>query len=213
MPSNEIQETDLHREAGECMISIMRLAEMMDAMGGTVCVVAAGELLFSRGSEVSHLFLVESGLVHLIRYQESGAPTVMQRARAGDIVAEASLFADQYHCDASAVSDGAVTRFSIAAVRRRLAEDAGFARAYAEHLAHEVHRMRVRSEIMGMKTVAARLDAWRTLNPWPAKGHWSAVADDIGVSREALYREIAKRKPGASARAPGGSITRPPRVR
>jgi hypothetical protein len=42
--------------------------------------------------------------------------------------------------------------------------------------------------------VAARLDAWLTLKRLPPKGEWGALADDIGVTREALYRELARRR-------------------
>ena len=54
--------------------------------------------------------------------------------------------------------------------------------------------MRLRSEILGMKTVAERLDSWLAFNPLPPKGQWAATADNIGVSPEALYRELARRR-------------------
>jgi uncharacterized protein YjiS (DUF1127 family) len=52
---------------------------------------------------------------------------------------------------------------------------------------------------MSLKTVKAKLDAWLAWNDGklPLKGTWKQLADDIGVSREALYREVAK---GISAR-------------
>jgi len=46
-----------------------------------------------------------------------------------------------------------------------------------------------------MKTVAERLGArldWR--GQLPPKGKWVELAAELGVSPEALYREIAKRK-------------------
>ena len=50
---------------------------------------------------------------------------------------------------------------------------------------------------MGMKRVSARLDAWLSLRPLPPKGEWAMLADDLGVTREALYRELARRRIGA----------------
>lgn len=63
------------------------------------------------------------------------------------------------------------------------------------YLAREVWQARFRSELLSLKTVAARLEEW--LN-WqcgglPPKGEWKTLAEQLGVSPEALYREIARR--------------------
>jgi len=40
----------------------------------------------------------------------------------------------------------------------------------------------------------ARLDAWLAWHgDLPSKGDWARLVDEIGVSPEALYREMAKR--------------------
>jgi len=178
------------------MIVIMSLLSLIAELDPSTVRVSAGELLFARGDPVRQLFLVKSGLVHLVRHQENGSPTVMQRATAGDIVAEASLFASNYHCDGVVASHAELHRIPISRVQHRLRTDAAFASATAQHLAREVHRMRVRSEILGMKTVSARLQTWLALNggELPGKGQWRSVADDIGVSPAALYRELAARR-------------------
>lgn len=77
----------------------------------------------------------------------------------------------------------------------RIAADTELAIAWARHLAHEVQQARLQSEILSLKTVAARLDAWVSWHGrLPTRGHWSAVAHEVGVSPEALYREIARRR-------------------
>lgn len=48
------------------------------------------------------MFLVTDGCANLVRYQEDGRPAVLQRARRGTVLAEASVFSDHYHCDAVA---------------------------------------------------------------------------------------------------------------
>jgi CRP-like cAMP-binding protein len=170
------------------------LLALLDRLPADPVGLAPDELVFRRGEPVRYLFVVESGLVHLVRYQEDGTPTVMQRAQPGDLVAEASMFATLYHCDAIAMTEASLRRLSMAAVRAMMETEPRFARACAEHLAHEVHRMRVRSEIMGMKRVSSRLDAWLSLRTLPRKGEYGALADDIGVTREALYRELSRRR-------------------
>jgi len=59
---------------------------------------------------------------------------------------------------------------------------------------------RVRAEIRSLPTVAARLDVWLAEgNELPSKGHWQTVAAELSVTREALYRELARRrKPDSS---------------
>ena len=83
-----------------------------------------------------------------------------------------------------------------AAVRRFLAEDPGFAESWTAHLTRELQATRLRAEILSLRTVRERLDAWIG---WkgeglPAKGTWTKVANEIGTSPEALYRELAKRR-------------------
>lgn len=50
--------------------------------------------------------------------------------------------------------------------------------------------------MLSLKTVAERLDAWTAANQGapPIKGEWKTVAVEMGVSPEALYRELAKRR-------------------
>jgi CRP-like cAMP-binding protein len=179
------------------MIAIMSdLRACLEALPSEKIDVAGGRHLFHRDDQIRFLFVIEDGLVHLLRHQEDGTPTVMQRAGSRDIVAEASLFASRYHCDAVAVRATRLRRMPVEDVRRAMRDDPAFANACAQYLAHEVHRTRVRCEILGMRTVSARLDAWLSLKPLPPKGEWGALADDIGVTREALYRELARRRAG-----------------
>jgi CRP-like cAMP-binding protein len=176
------------------MIVIMSdLLNHLCALPSALVRLTAGEMVFHRHDPVRGLFVVEEGLAHLVRYQLGGAATVMQRAGPGDLLAEASLFAEHYHCDAVAMAETKLRRFAIRDMQRAMREQPSFAQAYAKHLAHEMHRMRVRAEILAMRTVRARLDAWLSLQDLPPKGAWGILADDIGVSREALYRELARR--------------------
>ena len=61
---------------------------------------------------------------------------------------------------------------------------------------------RFRSEILTRKTVSERFDAWLGLpgNGLPPRGEWKTVAAHIGVSPEALYRELSRRRSGLKTR-------------
>lgn len=155
-----------------------------------------GQFVFARGDTVRRMFQVMHGEVHLMRHQRDGTAIIVQRAGTGCILAEASLLVGRYHCDAVAAQPARVRSRSRLALTARLAEDSGFAHAWIAHLAGEVQAARLRIEIVSMKTVSARLDAWLAWHDGelPAKGAWKSIAAEIGVSPEALYRELGRRR-------------------
>lgn len=155
-----------------------------------------GEHLFHRDDPVRMLFLITHGCANLIRYQADGNGAVLQRSTSGTILAEASLFSDRYHCDAVAAAATEALLVPVPAVQKMLEHDLIFAREWMAHLSRELLSARKRAEIATLRTVNARLDAWLAWNDdvFPAKGDWRGLADEIGVSPEALYRELSRRR-------------------
>ena len=78
----------------------------------------------------------------------------------------------------------------------RLRGDPYFAEAWGRYLAHELQKARLHAEILSIKTVAKRLDAWIASHggETPRKGEWKVVASEIGITPEAVYREMARRR-------------------
>ncbi len=187
------------------MILIMSdmLFSALLALAGGVRRLEPDAVLFRPGDRVRSLFLVTDGTVRLTRSLPHGFQLTIQRAGPGSVLAEASLFADCYHCEAAAVDAARLAVLSRPRLEAALIEDRGLARGWAGHLAREVQRARGQAEILSLKTVADRLDAWMALNggALPAKGGWRLVASEIGVTPEALYREIARRRLSAAASA------------
>ena len=173
----------------------MPIAELWD-VEARERTLAAGAVLFRAGDPVYFLYRVESGAVRLIRPLTHGSELTLQRVRAGSLLAEASLFAAAYHCDAVAETSARLRGVPVTRIMQALKNDPALARALAQYLALEVQSARARAEIVALKTVAARLDAWFALNngSLPPKGQWREVAEEIGVTPEALYREIARRR-------------------
>ncbi len=155
-----------------------------------------GTYLFHQGDPVRSVFVVEAGLVELTRHQRDGASIVLQRATCRTVLAEASLYSESYHCDGIVALPSRVFEWPKAAFVQHLQADERFSELWARHLAHEVQSARYRSEILSRRTVAERLDGWLVWqgNGLPSKGQWKHVAAQIGVSPEALYRELAKRR-------------------
>jgi CRP/FNR family transcriptional regulator, dissimilatory nitrate respiration regulator len=158
--------------------------------------VDAGNVLFRTDDPVRSLFLVIAGELRLVRALPDGLQLTLQRAGSGSIIAEASLFADRYHCDALAAEESAVRAVPMTKAKTAIESDPDLASALMRHLASEVHRTRTRAEILSLKSVAARLDAWMAFNggKLPPKGRWYQAAFEIGVTQEAFYRELARRR-------------------
>jgi len=156
----------------------------------------AGKRIFRQGDKVLVVHQILDGNAHLVRHHADGSALVLQRAGSQAILAEASVFAERYHCDAVAVAPTRTRAIDKSALRKAFTQDPDLAEAWAAHLAREVQATRLRAEILSLKTVAQRLDAWIAANDgrFPAKGDWKTVAAEIGTSPEALYREIAKRR-------------------
>jgi CRP-like cAMP-binding protein len=179
------------------MIAIMSqtVFETIAAMAGSSSSFKPGENLFRQGDPVHSLFAIESGTVRLVRYGDAGDAVVLQRAGAGDVVAEASIYARRYHCGAECMRETVVLRVPAKRFLEALGGDPAFAGQWAAFLARSVQTARARAEIIAARTIGERLARWRAwFGDLPEKGRWKDLAADIGVTPEALYRELAKRR-------------------
>jgi CRP-like cAMP-binding protein len=156
--------------------------------------IAQGKALFRREDAVQSMFLVRSGSIALERPMADGTALTLHVATTGTALAEASLFAETYHCDAVARTDTQVACVSRMAFLAALQRMPNTALSLMETHAKEVQILRARIEILRLRRVSEKLDAWLDLYGEPPKGEWVRVADEIGVSQPALYRELAKRK-------------------
>ena len=158
--------------------------------------LAKDSCLFRQGDEVKSVFIVETGSIELTRFQENGAPLILQRAGPGGVLAEASVYSEIYHCDALAAEACLIHEWERPAFLKLLADSPRHSAFWAAYLAREVQSARYRSEILTRRSVSERFDCWLTWQggAMPPKGRWKSVAAQIGVSPEALYRELARRR-------------------
>ena len=177
------------------MIPIMsdQILTLFDAVADRP--VQKDEPLFLTGQPVRFMFLVAEGQVDLVRHTLAGARVLLARAGVGQVLAEASAYSDLYHCDGTAAESSKVRAIPVATFRARLDSDPALARRWAERLAHGLQHARMTAAIRTLRTVGERLDAWLAEDsPLPHKGEWQALAQSLGVTREALYREMARRR-------------------
>jgi CRP-like cAMP-binding protein len=154
-----------------------------------------GEPLFFAGDPVTQLALITEGRVHLLRRTVEGASVILQAAGPGDVLAEASCYSASYHCGAEAAQPSTVRLLPVSTFRAALRDDPDLAEVWAAYLAGSVQAARLCAEIRTLRKVSERVDAWlgegRAL---PEKGQWQDLAAELGVTREALYRELARRR-------------------
>ena len=174
----------------------MTVLERLRELDSTERTFGTGVRLFGVGDEVTVLHLVEDGEAHLVRHRADGGELMLQRALPKSVLAEASVFSARYHCDGVAVRVTRTVSVAASAVRRLLVEDPAFAECWAVHLSRELQATRLRAEILSLRTVRERLEAWIGWNGerLPGGATWKAVANEIGTSPEALYRELARRR-------------------
>src|SRR6516225_11055829 len=102
--------------------------------GSVVRVLAPGELLFRQGDPAAAIYRVETGRLRLIRRTIDDHLVILHTAGRGEFFAEASLFADAYHCDAVAAAQSRVRVYPKAMVMEALRTGPALAEAFMARL-------------------------------------------------------------------------------
>jgi CRP-like cAMP-binding protein len=154
------------------------------------------EVLFHQGDRASSVFWVSRGRLRLDRHLASGRVVTLSVARAPATIAEASLFSSRYHCRAVAEVLSSVTVVPKARVLDLLEEDATFALSLVRALATEVRALRRLLELRNVRPASARLLDYLALRQDrgepTADRPLAALASELGLTPEALYRILAR---------------------
>ncbi|WP_047198081.1 Crp/Fnr family transcriptional regulator [Caldimonas brevitalea] len=159
--------------------------------------VPAGGVLFRQGSVSVGVFQLVSGRLRLMRSTPGGADVPMHTVRPGELFAEASLFSSHYHCDAVALDNCEARLYPKAAVLRHFADRPEALWAFTQELAHRLQNVRTRLEIKQIRSATERVLQYLRLmsdskGVWQRPGPLKHLAEDIGLTHEALYRALAK---------------------
>ena len=173
--------------------------------GSTVRVLAPGDLLFRQGDPAAAIYKVESGRLRLIRRTIDDHLVILHTARRGEFLAEASLFAEAYHCDAVAAAQSGVRVYPKAIVMDALRKDPALAEAFMARLARQLQELRGLMELRNIRSARERVLQYLRLRvrgrSIAVEGQLQDIAAEIGITREALYRTLA-------ALEAGGCLTR-----
>jgi CRP-like cAMP-binding protein len=165
--------------------------------GSVLRVLAPGELLFRQGDRAAAIYKVESGRLRLIRRTVDDHLVILYTARRGDFFAEASLFAEAYHCDAIAAAQSRVRVYPKAMVMDALRTDPALAETFMARLARQLQELRARMELRNIRSARdrvlqyLRLRAGVQIRGIAIEGQLQDIAAEIGMTREALYRTLA----------------------
>lgn len=155
----------------------------------------AGRAVFRAGDRVRQMYVVHTGDVDLVRFSRTGARLILHSVGAGAVLAEASAYSATYHCDGLARTAVTATALPVSVFVQRIHASPDAAQSWAAALARELQKSRMQCEIRSLNKVAERLDAWLGENgDLPPRGQIQDLAHRLGVTREALYRELARRR-------------------
>ncbi len=188
-----------------------RLAAAVGAAGTTRRLVA-GEALFRQRDPARAIFAVLSGRVLLVRHTPAGQRVLLHNARPGELLAEAALFAEAYHCDAIAATAAELRVIPTPALRDALRRDPALALGLARTLAHQVQGLRARLALRDLRPAGERVLAALALHAGPEDGAVRLAgplvdfAAEIGLSHEALYRTLAALERAGRIERNGGGI-------
>jgi len=157
----------------------------------------AGETLFATGDATRGFFVVRTGRVRLVRFGASGRETVLFVAGPGERFAEASLFAETYHCDAQAVVETSVACFPKTEALELLRSEAASRLDLTADLARQVMELRAILTLRDIRSARERVLAYLVARTGPdgrtvmIRELLKDVAAAIGLAPEVLYRTLA----------------------
>ncbi len=160
------------------------------------CALSRGDVLFRQGDPATAIYRVASGRLRLERRTADGRHVILHNARPGELFAEASLFADTYHCDAVAIQASRVEVYRRTQVLRLFRQDPGAAENLLATLARQLQAVRARLELRNVRSARERVMLWLETRADRDRvvildGPLQDIAAELGLTREALYRTIA----------------------
>lgn len=173
----------------------------------------AGDVLFRRGGKPLGLYEIIAGSVRLTRVDRVGHEIVLHVAAPGELLAEASLFSSQYHCDAIASTDATIRLYPKRELLAALEENPKAMKAFAGNLAQLVMTLRTRLEQRNIRSAHERVRHFLSLTAgadsrtieW--RGTLKNLAAELGLTHEALYRTLADLEGSGEIRRKGKAIT------
>lgn len=167
----------------------------------------AGQILFHQGDLTRAMFAVESGQIRLASYTKNGQAINHYIVRLGESFAEAALFQTVYDCVAIAVIPSRVAIFPKQPLLEALRQQPSLSEAFMAQLASRFHQTKILLELRSIRSARDRVLRYLQLTAQPDQKTVNLeyplkdIAEDLGITPEALSRALAKlESEGAIAR-------------
>ena len=166
-------------------------------IAGVERALKAGDVLFRAEQRTVGLYEVITGKLRLVRVDRAGREALLHVAVAGETLAEASLFASAYHCDAIAATNAVVRLYPKALVLAEFERNPEAAQAFMAMLSRQVMKLRTRIEQRNIHSARDRVRHYLALNTGAdgrnvkVTGTLKDLAGELGLTHEALYRTLA----------------------
>ena len=160
--------------------------------------LAARQILFREGDPSAGVYEVVTGTLKLEQTDATGRLIVLGFASAGDTIAEASVFAPAYRCDATAMEESVVRVYPKAALFAEFERNPRAAQAFMAVLARRVTDLRSRLERRSLHSARDRARHYLGLSGQPRNGTvflsgtLKDLAAELGLTHEVLYRTLSE---------------------
>jgi CRP-like cAMP-binding protein len=151
--------------------------------------------LFDQGARVQRMHIIVNGRVKLIRHPFDGEDVVLHVATAGEMIAEASLFSEVYHCNAIADLPSEIQCIDRDKALRKILSDAETSRDTMRLFAQQIRDLRGLHELRNIRSAQSRILAYLTTQA-DSSGKIIVnmslrdMAYKLGLAHETLYREL-----------------------
>lgn len=156
-----------------------------------------GDKLFKQGDAVERIYLITKGKVKLVRNTIDGTPVVLHVGLAGETIAEASLFSEQYHCSAQADVTSTIESVNKQALLDYYHNNSAEMIKLLAVFSRQVRDLRAVNEIKNIRSAEERILAYIRCNVDKNKVMslnlpLKELAYNIGLAHETFYRGLKK---------------------
>lgn len=152
--------------------------------------VPKGMYVFRESAPTTGMFFIKTGCIELRRYARDGSMIVIHTAKTGSTFAEASLFSDQYHCDAYALETSQIIEFNKQGVMDMFKTNSEFAIQLSQSFARQIQSYRRKIELLAIRDAQERV--YFGLIEGLLQTDIKSFASEIGLTHEAVYRALSK---------------------
>lgn len=155
-----------------------------------------GDIIYRSGETPKNIYYVESGLVGLGLWGESGKDHLVRLFREGQIFGHRSLFANEmYHATATVIDEAQIRILSKAEMREQMKGNCDLAEKLLETLAKELRVAEAKQLVLSEKDAPARIaEAVVYLKELHPEYSWTRqeIAEFCGTTTPTVIRTLAK---------------------